>query len=122
MCAGAVVRDDAGRLLLVRRGRPPARGSWSIPGGKVEPGESHADAAAREVLEETGLRVEVGELLLSTPLFGGYLVHDFAASVIDGTLRAGDDADDVGWFTPAELERLPLTDGLLDELRKIGAL
>src|SRR5436190_190421 len=52
-CAGAVVRDDHGRLLLVRRGRPPSAGLWSLPGGRIEPGESAAAAAAREVWEET---------------------------------------------------------------------
>jgi len=62
-CAGAVVRDGAGRLLLVQRGRAPSAGLWSLPGGRVEPGETAAEAAAREVTEETGLVVEVHELL-----------------------------------------------------------
>jgi ADP-ribose pyrophosphatase YjhB (NUDIX family) len=116
------VHDADGKLLLVLRGRPPAKGRWSIPGGRVEAGESHAAAAAREVLEETGLIVAVGKLLQTVPLVGGYVVHDFSATVIGGALRAGDDADAVGWFAPDELEQLPLTSGLLDELRRMGAL
>ena len=60
---GAVVHDEQGRLLLVLRGREPAAGVWSIPGGKVEPGEARESAVEREVLEETGLVVEVGPVL-----------------------------------------------------------
>jgi len=119
VCAGAVIRDAGGRLLLVRRGHPPGAGRWSLPGGRVENGESPAAAAAREVAEETGLTVEVGELL-ATVTIGDYLVHDFAATVTGGELRAGDDASDVRWCSLADAELLPLTDNLLDELRRMG--
>jgi len=119
VCAGAVVRDAGGRLLLVQRGHPPGAGRWSLPGGRVENGESPAAAAAREVAEETGLTVEVGELL-ATVTIGDYLVHDFAATVTGGELRAGDDASDVRWCSLADAELLPLTDNLLDELRRMG--
>lgn len=122
VCAGAVVRDPEGRLLLMRRGHAPAIGTWSLPGGRVEPGETAEQAAAREVREETGLDVAIGELLASVAIWGSYLVHDFAATVTGGTLRAGDDADDVGWFTTSELEALELSPGLLDELRRMGVL
>jgi len=117
-CAGAVVRDREGRLLLVRRGHAPSEGLWSVPGGRVEDGETPEHAAAREVLEETGLQVEVGKLLASVRI-GDYLVHDFAAEVTGGELRAGDDASDVRWCSFEEAELLPLTPGLLDELRRM---
>ena len=118
VCAGAVVRDRDGRLLLVRRGHAPSLGLWSVPGGRVEDGETPEQAAAREVLEETGLQVAVGRLLGSVRI-GDYLVHDFAADVVGGTIRAGDDASDVRWCSFEEAELLPLTPGLLDELRRM---
>ena len=113
VCAGALVQDATGRILLVRRGHEPAAGLWSLPGGRVEAGETPAAAAAREVLEETGLHVRVGNLLATFEL-GPYLVHDFAAAVIDGELAAGDDADEVGWFAVDALSTLELSTGLLD--------
>ncbi|HET7529641.1 MAG TPA: NUDIX domain-containing protein [Mycobacteriales bacterium] len=122
-CAGAVVRDEAGRLLLVRRGRPPGLGSWSLPGGRVEPGETPDQAAAREVLEETGLVVEVGELLQTVVIWDGtYRVHDFAATVVGGDLAAGDDAADARWCTVDEVDTMELSAGLLVELRRMGAM
>jgi acetyl-CoA carboxylase carboxyl transferase subunit beta len=121
-CAGAVVRDEAGRVLLVRRGHEPSAGRWSVPGGRIEAGETPAEAAVREVAEETGLQVEVGSLLLTVDLAGGFRVYDFEATVVGGDLRAGDDADDVRWCTEDELARLPLSPGLLDELRRVGVV
>jgi ADP-ribose pyrophosphatase YjhB (NUDIX family) len=120
ICAGAVVRDAAGRLLLVQRGTPPEEGSWTLPGGRVEPRESPADAAAREVREETGLVVEVGRLLATVPVLG-YVVHDFAATVTGGVLRAGDDAADARWFSAAEMQELELSPGLLEALAEMEA-
>jgi len=118
VCAGAVIRDSEGRLLLVRRGRPPSAGLWSVPGGRVEAGETPAQAAVREVREETGLDVEVGELLATVEI-GDYLVHDFAADVVGGRLRAGDDAIDARWCSFDEAALLPLTPGLLDQVRRM---
>src|SRR5580658_10947123 len=62
-CVGAVIRDDAGRLLLIKRGHEPGAGLWSLPGGRIEPGETDAEALVREMAEETGLQVEPGRLI-----------------------------------------------------------
>lgn len=110
-----------GLLLLVRRGHAPAAGRWSIPGGKVEPGESETQAVAREVAEETGLAVRVGPLLgeVSRPGIGDvvYRIRDYAVEIVGGCERAGDDAADLAWVPLAELADRDLTDGLLDALR-----
>jgi acetyl-CoA carboxylase carboxyl transferase subunit beta len=122
LAASAVIADPDGRVLLVERGREPQRGRWSVPGGRVEPGETLESAAAREALEETGLHVEIGRELwtVRTPTGDGrdFEIHDFAATVVGGVLRHGDDADDARWFTPAELHAVPLTTHLVDHLRR----
>jgi 8-oxo-dGTP diphosphatase len=120
-CVGAVVRDETGRFLLVRRANPPAQGRWSIPGGRVEPGESHEVAVLRELAEETGLTGvlvrEVGTVNRDAPGGGTYVIRDFLVTVGEGvTARAGDDAADVGWFLPGDLAALDTSDGLLEAL------
>ncbi|MCF2529857.1 NUDIX hydrolase [Yinghuangia soli] len=121
-CVGAIVLDGEGRLLLIRRGTPPGKGLWSLPGGRVEEGETDAQALARELAEETGLQATVGPLVGSVlrpaPDGGVYEIRDYACIVHGGTLRAGDDAEDVRWASPEELLLLPLTGGLLDALRE----
>jgi ADP-ribose pyrophosphatase YjhB (NUDIX family) len=125
-CVGAVTRDDLGRLLLIKRGHEPGRGLWSLPGGRVEPGESDAQALIRELREETGLSVEPGELIGNVRLPGAmraaFDVYDYLATVTGGTLQAGDDAADVRWASAADLTRLELTEGLLDTLTGWGVL
>lgn len=125
-CAGAVIRDDSGRLLLVRRGRDPGRGLWSLPGGRIESGESVAQAVVREVLEETGLHVTAGPLVgrVERPGPGNvtYVIDDLACTVVGGQLRPGDDADDARFAAPDELATLPLSAGLLDVLREWGVI
>lgn len=114
--AGAVVLDDDSRLLVVRRGRAPAQDRWSLPGGRVYPGERAADAAVREVAEETGLRIEVvGFVGFSEAIDPDhhYVILDFLGHVLGGDLQAGDDAADVAWVTRTELAGRPTTDGLL---------
>ncbi|MDQ1484881.1 MAG: hypothetical protein QOJ62_574 [Actinomycetota bacterium] len=116
---GAIAVRD-GRLLLVLRGRPPGAGRWSLPGGRVEPGESDAAALAREVMEETGLVVNVGGLVgeVVRPGVVGvrYRIRDYAVDVVGGAERAGDDAADVAWVALADLADRDLTDGLLAAL------
>ena len=124
-CVGAVIKDSAGRLLLIRRGHEPGAGLWSLPGGRIEPGETDQQAGIREVLEETGLRVDCGRLLGTAELPGpdGAVIHvgDYLAVVTGGDLAAGDDADDARWVTAADMEGLPLTEGLAGYLAAWGA-
>ena len=119
-CVGAVIRDGGGRLLLIRRGHPPGAGLWSLPGGRVEAGESDHDAVIREVGEETGLSVVPGAFLgaVERPAPGGAVfdIRDYAAVVTGGRLAAGDDAADAAWVTPAGLASLPVTPGLAEAL------
>jgi 8-oxo-dGTP diphosphatase len=119
---GAFVRDDAGRVLVVQRGAPPGAGLWSVPGGKQEPGETLAQAVAREVREETGLVVEVGALACVVERIGDdahYVILDYRARVIGGTLASGSDAKAARFVTLDELAALPHTDGLLEALAKV---
>lgn len=116
---GGVVQDDGGRLLVVRRGNPPARGRWTLPGGKVERGERLADAVRRELSEETGLDVDVGDPVGVTEVVAEdrhYVIVDLWATVIGGELRAGDDAAEVRWMGRRDLEEVATTPGLLDFL------
>ncbi|MEU7528816.1 NUDIX hydrolase [Saccharothrix sp. NPDC042600] len=124
-CVGGIVHDSNGRLLLVRRANPPGEGLWSIPGGRVEPGEDDRAAVIREIREETGLSVTVGELIGSVTrpaVHGLYDIHDYACQVRSGVLRAGDDAAEARWVTGAILDTLPLTEGLRETLRAWGQL
>ena len=125
-CVGALVYDDRRRLLLIRRGRPPGVGLWSIPGGRVEPGETDEQAVIRELAEETGLTVEVGPLIgtVERPGLAGqlYLIRDYAATVLSGTLRPGDDAAAALFADRATFATLPLVDHLADALTTWSAL
>jgi ADP-ribose pyrophosphatase YjhB (NUDIX family) len=110
-------------VALVRRGRAPGRGSWSLPGGKVETGESHDEAIRREVHEETGVRVRIAVPLGVVPVTAegfAYSIHEHLCAPEDpnAALRPGDDADEARWVPPAELEAL----GVSADVRAVIAL
>ena len=125
-CVGAVIRDDAGRMLLILRGHDPGKGLWSIPGGRIEPGETPEQAVVREVREETGLDVSCGPLLGTAELPGldGVIVdiRDYRAFLAPASAKAtaGDDATDVRWVSDAEATAMDargeVTSGLLPTL------
>lgn len=120
---GGVVQDGHGRILVLRRRNAPARGRWTLPGGKVEHGERLAEAVRRELSEETGLEVEVGDLVGVSEMVSEdrhYVIVDLRATITGGELRAGDDASEVRWVGRAELERLTTTRGLLEFLDEHG--
>ncbi len=102
-----------GRVLLVRRARPPARGQWSFPGGRVHLGERLQDALRREVREECGLEVAVGRLFEVAEVLLDedgerfhWVVLDYLARPLGGRLAAGDDAAEARWVAAAELPQL----------------
>jgi 8-oxo-dGTP diphosphatase len=117
LAVGAVVVRDDGAVLLVQRGRPPREGTWSLPGGKVEMGESLEDAVRREVMEETGLVVVVvGAPLCVVTLEGEgetFEIHEMRCRLAPGVdakgVRAGDDARDAAWVMPERLSELGAT-------------
>jgi len=125
-CVGAVITDEQGRLLLIKRGHEPGAGLWSLPGGRVEPGETDAEALAREMREETGLAVQAGRLLgrVRRPAGDGDVldIRDYAATVIGGTLNPGDDAADARWVDADDFGNLPATEGLEEILTGWGVL
>jgi 8-oxo-dGTP diphosphatase len=113
---GAVIWDGS-RVLLERRGKPPAQGAWSLPGGLIEVGETAEQAVRREVAEECGIEVAVGPLLghfepIDRDEDGRvryhYVVLDFLAHYRGGELRPGDDAAELCWVAPGEVDRYPL--------------
>ncbi len=114
---GAVI-VDAGRVVLVKRGAPPLKGEWSLPGGAVEVGETLEECVAREMREETGLDVAVGPVIevfdRITHDAGGrvqyhYVLVDYLCWPVGGVLRAGSDVDDAALVGPHDLERYALT-------------
>ena len=108
-----------GRALLVKRGGPPLEGQWSIPGGMLEVGETLLEGVRRELLEETGVEVRVGELIevferINVDGNGKaryhFVVLDYLCAALRGEARAGSDVTDVAWAKPEELANYALTE------------
>jgi ADP-ribose pyrophosphatase YjhB (NUDIX family) len=117
-----------GRVLLVRRGKPPGKGRWSLPGGVLEAGERLEDGVRREVLEETGLEVkplgasEVFERIIrdtSGRLEYHYVLVDYLCRVMGGRLRSAGDVDDVEWVREEDLRLREMTEGTLEVIQRI---
>lgn len=124
IAVGAIVVKD-GRLLMVRRANAPGAGLWSLPGGRVEHGEYLAAALRREVTEETGLDVEVRELVGILEVVGDphYVILDYFAEVAGGDEPvAADDVSDVRWVPLDEVAALPCTPRFVETLRGWGVL
>jgi 8-oxo-dGTP diphosphatase len=124
--SAAIFRDD--RILLVRRARSPAKGFYSLPGGRVEFGETLHAALHREVDEETALKIEIiglagwREVVPGTSGGGHYLIMSFAARWIAGEPVLNDELDDFRWLAPDGLGDLKLTDGLQEVIQAAGGL
>ena len=122
-----VLFNDAGCVLLVRRGREPAKGKWSLPGGVVHLGEALEDAVRREIFEECGLRVEVGYLVSASSRIVKdakgrvrfhYILLDYLCRPIGGDFKAGSDVSDVRWVEVEDASKYDLTEGLLEVVQK----
>ena len=118
----AVVVQNMGEILLIRRGRPPKKNVWAIPGGLVELGESIRNAAIREVREECGIEIELGEILDVIDFIDKdpngrikyhYVITDFSAQYVSGDSCAGDDAAQLAWVTPDQLKQYPIPETVL---------
>lgn len=127
---GALIVDRC-RVLLVQRGRPPALGKWSIPGGLVQVGESIETAVCREVAEECGLEVEIHGLvgvvdrIVRDPegrVQYHYVLLDYLAAPVGGAARAGSDAQALRWTTLDDLASLDVTEGLEAMMRRALAM
>lgn len=125
VAVGAIVVLD-GSLLLVRRGRGPAAGEWSVPGGRVEPGELLAEAVVRELREETGLEGVCGRLVGIAERLDDdhhFVILDYEATVLDGAdPRAGDDAAEVAWVPLHLVAEQRLVEGLAEFLHEHGII
>jgi 8-oxo-dGTP diphosphatase len=127
---GAVVfRED--KILTVKRGQEPSKGKWSIPGGRIELGETAYEAARREVMEECSVEVEIERVLDSVDniirdedgrIRYHFIIIDLLARYVSGEIRAASDAEECRWVTPRELVKLDITPMLRDMLKRTGLI
>jgi mutator protein MutT len=126
---GAVVLDGD-RVLLVKRGQAPLKGHWSLPGGAVETGETLEQAVAREVLEETGITIEVGPMVevldrISRDVEGRvehhFVLIDFVARPLRGVLEGASDADEAAWVAVADLAKYDVAAVTVGVIRKASS-
>ena len=136
MAVGAIIRHQD-RIVLIRRDKEPSKGRWTFPGGAVELGESLEDAVRREVLEETGLHVELGEVATvidrvvrdeTGRVRYHYIIVDYYARPVAGVLQPGSDVSDARWTGLEDLDGLDMTEKagklareLLGEMARTGA-
>jgi 8-oxo-dGTP diphosphatase len=125
VCVGAIA-VDSDRLLMIRRGRGPAAGEWSIPGGRVDRGEMLAEAVVRELREETGLEGVCAEFVGWVERIGDdfhHVILDFKVTLLDEVDPvAGDDAAEAAWVPLADVADLNLVEGLAEFLHEHGIL
>lgn len=125
VAVGAVVVDDD-RIVLVRRGHGPAGGRWSVPGGRVEAGETLAEAVTRELREETGLEGVCGPLLGWAELIDDehhFVILDFEVTLVgDDQVVAGDDAAEAAWVELHDVAELDLVEGVAELLHDNGII
>jgi 8-oxo-dGTP diphosphatase len=125
--AVSVALERDGRYLLVLRANPPAQHMYAFPGGRVEPDEPLADAALRELEEETGLRASNPrpyasfDITSDDPGRSGFMLTVFLADDPGGEARALDDAKAIGWFTPGEVKDLPVPQSMVDCMEMLAA-
>jgi len=120
VAVGAIVADGE-RFLLIRRGHAPSLGAWSIPGGRVEVGETLPEALKREIFEECSIEIAVGDVAIlldrvarqpDGTVRSHYLIVDFWSTLSSGEPTAGTDAAEIGWFTLDQMRALPTTNQL----------